>query len=156
MTIYKKIVLVPFCIFHQQPICSTASKGVTAFDSVIDWVSSENYYTFPIPCPKLDFKQSGCTDLSLQESTSLAYRIHCKNVIKPLVEHLKSLESIYGKTIGTIGLQGSSTCDTINGVLMHELHKQLISNHISIDIEWYIPNRISPTFNPLEHYISHN
>ena len=148
--------LVPYCIFHQQPICSSASKGLAAFDQVIEWISTENYYTFPTPCPKLTFKESGCTDLSLQESTSLAYRIHCRNIIKPLVEHLNTLDAIYGNSVGTIGLQGSSTCDTINGVLMNEIHKQLINNQISIDIEWYIPNRISPSFNPLENYILRN
>lgn len=148
--------LVPFCIFHKQPICSTANKGQTAFDQAIDWIRSENHYMFPIPCPKLNFKDETRNNFQLLENTSLDYRIHCKNVIKPLVEHLKTLDSSYGKSVGTIGLQGSSTCDTINGVLMNELHKQLLLNHISIDIEWYIPNRTNPTFNPLEHYNSHH
>ena len=149
----KKILLVSHCILNQNTVIEGEARSLGAIPTALDWIHEEGLGVVQLPCPEFTFLGLERPPMTYEEYDNEAYRIHCKKILKPVIEQLVEYKRCGYDITGILGIQSSPSCDMTRGVFMEELKKLLKEKQIGIETQWFLPNEMDPVFNSKENFI---
>ncbi len=149
----KRILITSHCILNQNTVIEGEARGLGAIPSALDWILKEGVGVIQLPCPEFTFLGLERPPMTYEEYDTPAYRIHCRNLLLPIMEQVLEYKHSGYELTGILSIQNSPSCDPTRGVYMEELMKLFQENDIPIEREWYLPNDEKPVFDPSQHFV---